>query len=108
MIYLEQSTLPQVVKIPRNLAAVPEGDYAFSVMNTIDRTTVTVIPSAVVLGALSYTTTVALPDMMPIGEYDYELRKGGIVLSIGLLTIGDYNYERTEYDAEAAYRQYEG
>lgn len=89
MIYLEQSTEPQNVKIPRNLMRVPGGDYVLSLENTFDRSRITVKPSCVATGALNYTVTVSLPDLLPAGEYSYELRRGAAVVSIGILTLGE-------------------
>ena len=42
------------------------------------------------------------------GEYSYTLRlgAGGIVLSEGLLVVGDYTPERKEYDKKIEYKQY--
>lgn len=108
MIYLEQTTDSQEVKIPRNILPIPGGDYVVTLQNTLDRSRVSVAPSNVAPAALYYSVTLELPDVMPAGEYSYELRKGAAVLAVGLLTIGDYQYPTTQYDAGIDYQQYEG
>ena len=107
MIYLDQTTEPQEVRIPRNIIPIPGGEYVVTLENTIDRSRVSVSPSKVVPTALYYTVTVELPDVMPAGEYAYELRKGAAVLTVGLLTLGEYQYPTTQYHEGVSYTQYE-
>lgn len=106
MIYLEQSTEPQVVKIPRNLMLMPGGDYVLTLKNSLDRSRVSMTPSCVTAGALNYTVTIALPDLLPAGEYSYELRQGAAVAAVGILTLGEYEYGTTQYEAGTTYEQY--
>ena len=49
-----------------------------------------------------------VPEGAADGEYTYTLRlgAGGIVLSEGLLVVGDYTPERKEYDKKIEYKQY--
>lgn len=108
MIYLEQTTDPQTARIPRNILQIPGGDYALTLENTLDRSRMTVAPTCVIPAALDYKVTVALPDIMPAGEYAYELRKGAAVLAVGILTMGEYEYETTQYEAGTNYEQYHG
>lgn len=108
MIYLEQTIEPQQVRIPRNLLPLPEGEYVVTLQNTIDRSRVSVTPSQVTAAALYYVVNLELPDLLPAGEYSYELRKGSAVLAVGILTLGEYRYETTQYQAGATYTQYEG
>ena len=79
-----------------------------TLQNTIDRSRISVVPSQVTAAALYYVVTVALPDLLPTGEYSYELRKGASVLAVGILTLGEYRYETTQYHAGTTYTQYEG
>lgn len=108
MIYLEQSTDPQTVKIPRNLQPTPGGDYVLTLENTVDRSRVSLSPARVVAAALNYVATIALPNILPAGEYSYEFRQGAAVLAVGVLTIGEYERDTTQYQAAAHYEQYEG
>ena len=108
MIYLQQPTEPQEVRIPRNIIPMLGGEYVVTLENTIDRSRVSVSPSEVVPTALYYTVTVELSDIMPAGEYAYELRKGAAVLAVGLMTLGDYQYQTTQYHEAVNYKQYEG
>lgn len=50
----------------------------------------------------------SVPEDWATGEYTYTLRlgAGGIVLSEGLVVIGDYTPERKEYDKKIEYKQY--
>lgn len=107
MIYLDQSTDPQTVKIPRNLLPMSGGGYILTLENTIDRSRVSVVPACVVAGSLSYTATISLPDMLPVGEYSYEFRQGAAVLAVGVLTIGAYEAETVQYQAGTSYEQYQ-
>lgn len=106
MIYLEQTTEPQVVKIPRNLMQVPGGDYVMTLENTLDRSRISMTPVCVTRGALNYTLSIALPDLLPAGEYSYELRQGAAVVAVGVLTLGEYEYCTTQYEAGTTYEQY--
>ncbi len=108
MIYLEQTTEPQEVKIPRNLIPIPGGNYVLTLENTIDRSRVTVMPSRVVPAALHYCVTLSLPDVMPAGEYSYELRMGLSVLAVGILVLGAYEPSTTQYESGTSYEQYIG
>ncbi len=107
MIYLEQSLEPQLVEIPRNLMPIPGGNYVVTLENTLDRSRVTVTPAHVAAKALHYAVTLTLPDVLPAGEYAYELRKGAAVLAVGLLAVGEYEYSTTQYQAGTTYKQYE-
>ena len=106
MIYLDQSTDPQTVKIPRNLLPMSGGGYVLTLENTIDRSRVSVVPACVVGSALNYVTTISLPEILPAGEYSYEFRQGAAVLAVGVLTIGEYERDTTQYQAGVEYEQY--
>ncbi len=108
MLYLEQTTSPQAVKIPRNLVQTLDGEYTLTLENTIDRSRISVTPSGIVTAALTYNVTLSLPDILPAGEYSYELRQGAAVLAVGVLTIGEYEHDTTQYHAGTTYEQYEG
>lgn len=107
MIYIERTTEVQTIRIPRNLFAPTKGGYALSVENTVDKTRIAVKPEAVTPGTLYYTVEVVFADDMPVGEYRYELTKGGCLLSSGLLVVGDYISPREEYNTSVHYQQYE-
>lgn len=55
---------------------------------------------------LFYTIDVELPDDMTEGEYVYELYDNDMVVSRGLLQIGDYNAENKVYKEEKTYIVY--
>ena len=106
MIYLEQTTEEQVAKIPRNLMRTAGGGYVLTLENTLDRSRISMTPLCVTASALNYTLSVALPDLLPAGEYSYELRQGAAVVAVGVLTLGAYKYDNTQYEAGQAYEQY--
>lgn len=55
---------------------------------------------------LFYTIDIELPDDMTEGEYVYELYDNDMVVSRGLLQIGDYNAENKVYKEEKTYIVY--
>lgn len=55
---------------------------------------------------LFYTIDIELPDDMTEGEYIYELYDNDMVVSRGLLQIGDYNAENKVYKEEKTYIVY--
>lgn len=55
---------------------------------------------------LFYTIDIELPDNMTEGEYVYELYDNDMVVSRGLLQIGDYNAENKVYKEEKTYIVY--
>lgn len=55
---------------------------------------------------LFYTIDIELPDDMTEGEYVYELYDNDMVVSRGLLQIGDYNAENKIYKEEKTYIVY--
>lgn len=55
---------------------------------------------------LFYTIDVELPDNITEGEYVYELYDNDMVVSRGLLQIGDYNAENKVYKEEKTYIVY--
>lgn len=106
MLYLEQTTEPQIVKIPRNILPNPGGDYGLTIENTLDRSRITLTPTCVIPRALNYAVTVALPDVVPAGEYSYEFRQGLSVLAVGILTVGNYEHATTQYESATSYEQF--
>lgn len=55
---------------------------------------------------LFYTIDIELPDDMTEGEYVYELYDNDMVVSRGLLQIGNYNAENKVYKEEKTYIVY--
>ena len=57
---------------------------------------------------LYITATIGQTEQMPEGEYTYTLKlgAGGLVLSSGLIIVGDYTPDRTEFEKTIEYEQY--
>lgn len=105
MIYLERTTDPQVVYVPRD-TAICGGTLTFEMRSTVDLDTVL---NAVVLDLkatrIYYDVAVALPEDAPAGSYEYALKDGGLTVSAGCLVIleGRTPYQ---YDKPITYEQY--
>ena len=106
MIYLQNISESQVVFIPKS-GTVPAGDLVFTAKSTIDLETFinqTVIDLQT--SDLYFNIAVTLPQNLPNGEYEYSLLAGEILVSSGLLVIGE-NSRPSEFNKEITYEQYE-
>ena len=106
MIYLQNTTESQVMFIPKN-GMTPQGDLVFKAKSTIDleveiNQVVTDLQTSDLYFNLSVTLNAGLPD----GEYEYSLSAGEILVSSGLLVIGE-NSKPSEYNKVITYEQYE-
>ena len=106
MIYLQNTTEEsQVLFVPKN-GATPEGDLVLKAKSTIDLD-VEVNQEVTDLNTSDryYIMNVTLPAGLPNGEYEYTLMVGDILLSSGLLAIGE-NSHPSEYNKDIQYEQY--
>lgn len=132
MIYLQNTTDPQLVRIPANGVKVAEGDVVLELVNTIDLGPATshdfdrrvylvdalgafvhdadgrqvAVAAAAESSRLYYVMRVALEDGMPEGEYEYTARVGETVVSCGLLIVGTPTPSVIQYDKPLQYEQY--
>lgn len=106
MIYAKQTSDAQTLYIPRNMFMTQDGDFALSVKNTVGLDRMTIKPDDVVSGRLYYEVTISFPADMTEGEYEYELMQGACQMASGLLIIGDYGEDRTEFSQSIQYKQY--
>ena len=108
MIYLSNTTDAQVAFIPRDTDIA--GTLVFTIRSTVDLDrplTVTVIDLNVF--RTMYAVAVQLPVGIQTGEYQYKLTAGGVVVSTGLLVVGEYTPSVAgEYDKPITYEQYNG
>lgn len=108
MIYLSNITDAQAVFVPRD-TAICGGTLTIRATSTVDHKTVL---DVAVLDLQStkiyYNIAVALPTGTTPGEYRYEMKSGDDVVSTGLLVIGDYTADVTEYNKTIQYEQYNG
>ena len=106
MIYAKQTSDPQTLYVPRNIFMMEAGDFVLGLKNTVSNSRMAIKPDGVVLGSIYYELTVSFPDDMTIGEYEYQLSQGDCLMASGLLQIGEYNYDRTEYAESIQYIQH--
>lgn len=131
MIYLQKTNFVQTVRIPAN-GVKESGVVTLELRNTIDRgpgVTVAsdqsvrlvdadgrpvvdadglqiILADVAATTALYYVISVAIPETMPEGEYEYTARVGDTVVSCGLAIVGDPKATVTSYDKPVQYEQY--
>lgn len=106
MIYLQNTTDPQVVFVPRNVET-PEGSIVFRAKSTIDLAVeVDMVVTDLRTSDLYYNIAVALPEGIPDGEYEYTLSVGDNILSSGMMMVGEAS-DPSEYNKDITYEQYE-
>lgn len=105
MIYLKKITEAQTLYIPRNGESV-SGEMSLSMMDTTDLKE-TVIPVLDLnISTMYFNLAVALPGDLADGEYKYVLKAGEIVMSCGLVYIGDLK-RANQHEQTITYTQYE-
>lgn len=105
MVYLKKTTEAQVVMIPKNGESAT-GTLILKVRNTINETIQTFSVSDLNTSDLYFNLAVELQEDIVPGEYQYSLEDDGIVVSNGLLIIGEPS-EPSQYESEIEYQQYE-
>ena len=105
MIYLKNISEEQTILVPRNGEMVT-GDVTLVMCNTTDHQEVT-LPVREQTTSQSYVKiAVALPEGLADGEYQYTLKDGNILVSQGLLYIGDLQ-SPMQNEKIITYKQYE-
>ena len=106
MIYLQNTTESQVMFIPKN-GKSPQGDLVFKAKSTIDlEVEINQVVTDLQTSDLYFNLAVTLNAGLPNGEYEYSLSVGEILVSSGLLVIGE-NSKPSEYNKVITYEQYE-
>lgn len=105
MLYLDHTTDPQPVRIPREEGSAG-GTLFLTLRSTVDQSTVTLTPTVTGDGHHYFHLTAALPQGMTEGEYEYTLLADGETVASGLAIVGDYSTERTTYNNDITYEQY--
>ena len=108
MLYLSNKTNAQTLFVPKD-GKVAAGDMTFTLTSTVENATV--LQAEVSAGGSSnayYILSVALPEAIADGEYEYVLADDEQPLSVGLLYVGDLPaiMER-EYEKMIEYEQYD-
>lgn len=105
MVYLRNNDSAQVTRIPKNITGT--GSLSLTLRST---TTLAEYEIGSVAdsgeSALYWCISVSLPEGMDNGEYEYELRQGGVRVASGVLRVGEYSTDE-EYNSEIEYEQYE-
>ena len=105
MIYLKNISEEQIIMVPRNGEMVT-GDVTLVMCNTTDHREVT-LPVREQTTSQSYVKmAVALSEGLADGEYQYTLKDSNILVSQGLLYIGDL-HSTSQYEKTIRYKQYE-
>lgn len=106
MIYLQNTEKPQVVFVPRN-GAYSQDDLVFKAKSTIDlEVEITCPVTDLHTSELYYNLALTLSEGIPTGEYEYSLMSGEMLLSSGILVVGEGTSPR-QYEKEITYEQYE-
>lgn len=104
MIYLDNITDAQSLLIPRNGESV-SGEMELHLTSTIEKKGFEVDVTDMNTSVLYFNLAIILPESLPGGEYEYQLRKDGKVLSNGLLYLGNFSHPH-ENNIEITYKEY--
>lgn len=105
MLYLKNITDAQELMIPRD-GDMSSGFMSLILKSTIDMAVRSFQVSSDRTSQHYFKLSVNLQADMPNGEYEYSLMNGQILLSRGLLIIGE-NVRMSEYNNTITYEQYE-
>ena len=90
MIYVQNTSEAQAIVIPNNGLHEP-GPAVLTIRSTVEkRDILTQSAEMLVADTLYYYIDIMLPQGTKKGEYDYILAQSDVVLSKGLLIVGDY------------------
>lgn len=105
MIYLMNISDAQILMIPKN-GGIVTGEMSLVMRNTTDQQETTLSVTDLNTSGLYFNLSVALPEGLADGEYQYTLKDGNIQVSCGLLYIGDLQ-SPSQYERTITYQQYE-
>lgn len=105
MIYLKNISDAQILMIPRN-GEIVTGEMALVMRNTTDLQETTLSVTDLNTSRLYFNLAVALPVGLADGEYQYSLKDGNILVSCGLLYVGDLQ-SPSQHETTITYKQYE-
>lgn len=104
MNYLRNIPDAQVLMIPRN-GEVVSGDMTLILRDTTDHQEIIIPVIDLNTSGLYYNLAIDLPEGIASGEYQYKLKKEEIIMSNGLLYIGNEK-SPYQYGATIKYKQY--
>lgn len=110
MIYLFNTTDPQVVFVPRDVTIREGAALSFTARSTVGLDTPIDVRSLDLNDHRVYISlAVTLPEGLAPGEYEYTLAVDGTAVSTGLLVVGEYTTDIAgQYDKPIEYEQYQG
>ena len=98
MIYINNSTSPQVIYVPASEKKV-EGALTFTLWSTVDRNSpLSVSVSQEGQSDICYKFMLTLTSKLQEGEYEWSLKKGDDTLDCGLAMVGSAS-SKTEYNS---------
>lgn len=106
MIYLLDINDAQVVLVPKAGADASARTVVLELKNTVNRTFTAEASINLDTSRLYYNVSIALPDGMQAGEYEYRLMSGEAELSTGIMIIESKKIVKT-YNAASSYEQYQ-
>ena len=108
MVYLKNTTESQAIFIPRDVETPEGGLLSLTAKSTVGLATpIDAVLLDLNLHRLYYNLAVTLLEGIEPGEYQYELKAGGRVLSTGLMIIRPASEEPEQYNKAITYEQYE-
>lgn len=105
MIYLKNKAEAQTLMIPRN-GEVVTGDISLILRNTTDFQGGTLSVLDLNTSGIYFNLAVVIPGDLADGEYHYQLMMGDILVSCGLLYVGDLQ-SPNQHETTITYTQYE-
>ena len=105
MIYLKNISDAQILMIPRN-GSIVTGEMSLVMRNTTDQKETTLSVTDLNTSGLYFNIAVALPGGLADGEYQYSLKDGNILVSCGLLYVGNLQ-SPSQHETTITYKQYE-
>ena len=110
MIYTSANTEPQSVFVPRQERYLPTGEFEFIVRGGVSKEVVALDVQNIYQRGSVYEIEFAWRDggVPAVGQYAYTFSVGGVVISSGVLQVGEIEgaVTRTSYDEKVTYKQY--
>lgn len=109
MIHIAPQTTAQQITLPRPCAIPATGDWKLTLRNDADHKSVDLTVTPTVNGMV-ITMSIALEQLPRLGQYDYELKRGTVVVSSGLAFVGKAQMRptRAQYNENINTIQYNG
>lgn len=107
MIYLFNMPEAQVLFVPRVLSEAPKQSLSLRIEGTVSHKVFTMDVIDLGTSGIYHNLSVALPDGIETGEYEYKILDGNVERACGLLMIGEFKNATKDYNKSVQYEQYE-